>query len=68
MCYAYADFSKRKFLYVIPPFNLVVWFVFWLNLKWARLAEAESWIDKQIAAGLEESRKEFYHPRIGREF
>jgi hypothetical protein len=50
MCAAYYSTIRNRVLYVAFPLNLAVALAWWVEDRWARAANAPSWIEREVRA------------------
>ena len=66
MARAYYSCKRNQCLFVIPPINLIIAVLWWMQDKWAKAAFAPSWIDNEAQARLDHhirSTRDVYTPR-----
>ena len=52
MSFAYYSIERNRLLFVAFPLNLLVALVWWIQDRWARKANAPSWIEREVRARL----------------
>jgi hypothetical protein len=59
MACAFYSGERNRCLYVAFPLNLIIAIVWWIQDRWARYAQAPSWIDQEVERRLENLRRPF---------
>jgi hypothetical protein len=57
MALAFYSAERNRLLFIAFPLNLLVSAVWWLQDQWARKANAPSWIEREVAARVEQSNR-----------
>lgn len=57
MAFSFYQASKDRALFVIPPINLIIAFLWWIQDKWAMKAHVPSWIEKEVCERVEQKIK-----------
>lgn len=48
MFYCRYSAQRNQYLFVVPPINLIVLLAWWVQDRWARAANADSWIELEV--------------------
>ena len=52
--------NRNQALFAIPPLNLLIALAWWVQDRWARVANAPSWIEREVEDRIEQRRKNEY--------
>lgn len=62
MALAFYSFPRNQCLFVVFPLNLIIALAWWIQDRWARVAQAPSWIDREVERRAERERTFWARP------
>lgn len=66
MAFAYYRAITNRALFVIPPLNLLITVLWWMQDQWAIKAQATSWIEEETRRRMEQRLRDEWHLRAKR--
>lgn len=60
MAFAYYKAIRNRALFVIPPLNLLIAALWWIQDKWAMKAQSTSWIEEETRRRMDQRRRTEY--------